>query len=90
MEFPRLIDLDYLWWEQNGNNVPILALLDFSAAFNIINHGMFGGWFQELGIVAQSYAGSSSSRTGAIGIDWEMPQCLVLSPILFNIYMNIY
>lgn len=35
-------------------------------------------------MVAQSYAGSSSSRTGAIGIDWEMPQCLVLSPILFN------
>lgn len=36
---------------------------------------------------AQSYAGSPSSRSGAGDIDWEMPQSLVLSPILFNIYM---
>ena len=87
--------------EADGGNISLLVLLDISAAFDTIDHGILLGRLSELGIGGLAFAWLRSFLEDQpqrvqlgerVSTPWSLncgvPQGSIISPMLFNIYMR--
>lgn len=90
---------DGLWWEQDGDSATIRDFLDLLAASNIIDNGILLDQLWSLGLGSTVLCWFSScfqsvligcERSSPWPLSYAVPQGLVLSPLPFNIYMNIH
>ncbi|KAK9396605.1 RNA-directed DNA polymerase from mobile element jockey-like [Crotalus adamanteus] len=92
---------DDLWRARDRGYSSILVLLDLSAAFDTIDHGILLRRLGEVGVggtVLRWFSSYLSDRLQSVlaggqrstprRLDYGVPQGSVLSPLLFNIYMK--
>ncbi|XP_078241329.1 uncharacterized protein LOC140704108 [Pogona vitticeps] len=101
METALVALYNYLCWKRDRGSVTLLILLDLSAAFNNINHGVLldrlaelrvGGntlrWFHSFMADCVQEVVLGDSCSGPWCLCHGVPQGLILSPMLFNTYMK--
>ena len=76
----------------------LLVLLDISAAFDTVDHGILLGRLSKLGIGGlalawlRSFLEDHPQRVqlgDSVLAPWNLPQGLIIFPMLFNIYMRL-
>ena len=92
---------DELLREADRGKTSLLVLLDISAAFDTVDHGILLGRLSELGIGGLAYAWLRSfledrpqrvqlgeTVSALWSLNCVVPQGSIISPMLFNIYMR--